>query len=184
MSKFEDNLMRTEGMTDAKLSDPCYNSDLVMKSIDYDPTGMPNSNRALERAAVEGLEVVYPEPNQLFVDIDNEHSYRLYLNQTGILQKFVGIFAVKENPSKSSTPDSRYKLHITLTFDSVTFTTLERLALQAMLGSDRVREILGYVEYKGNDPTPVLFLEKTAPKQLSSPSVMGLLTEGVIGDVV
>jgi hypothetical protein len=166
MSKFEDNLMNTEGMSDERLSDPRFNSDLEMKAIDYDPNGMPNSDRARERAVVEGLDVVYPEPNQLFIDIDNEHSYRLFENQLTIVNKFIGYFEIKEAPSKSSTPDN-FKMHVTLTFGKlVTFTPLERLALQAMLGSDRVRELLGYIEMKNDDPTPTLFLENNKLKQL------------------
>jgi hypothetical protein len=165
MSKFEENLMKTEGMTDEKLSDPCYNSDLEMKTIDYDPNGTPNSEKARAQAAVEGLEVVYPQGNQLFIDIDNEHNYRLFNNQLSLVQKFIGYADRKETPSKSG---HAWKMHITLTFGpNIAFTAIERLALQAMLGSDRVREILGYIEYKNGDPTPVLFLEKK-PKLLNA----------------
>jgi hypothetical protein len=170
MSKFEDDLLKTEGMSDARLSDPCFNSDLQMKTIEYDPYGMPNSDRARERAVVEGLDVVYPEPNQLFIDIDNEHSYRLFENQLAIVNKFIGYAERKETPSKNNTPEQPFKLHITLTFDDVEFTALERLALQAMLGSDRVRELLGYIEMKNDDSTPTLFLEKNKLKGLLNSS--------------
>ena len=73
------------------LSNAAYNSDLAMKQIDYDPKGNPNSQRAINQATMEGLEVVYPAPNELQIDIDNEHSYMLMKNQLLIVNKFVGI---------------------------------------------------------------------------------------------
>ena len=80
------------------------------------------------------------------------------------MNKFVGIYNYTEKPSKSGEPG---KMHITLVFQDRTFTTLERIGLQAMLGSDRVRELLSYVQYLNGDAHPTLFLEKTAPKQLT-----------------
>ena len=155
-----------------EMTDPRYNSDLALKTIEYDPlTGIPNSQRAINQAAMEGLEVVYPAANELQIDIDNEHSYRLLSNQLYIMNKFVGIYNYTEKPSKSGEPG---KMHITLVFQDRTFTTLERIGLQAMLGSDRVRELLSYVQNLNGDAHPTLFLEKTAPKQL---------TEGVPGGI-
>lgn len=173
MSQFEEALLKTEGMSDERLSDPCYNSDLEMKTIEYDPEGMPNSQRALDQAAREGLSVVYPEDNQLQIDLDNEHSYRLFQNQLCIVEKFIGISNCDEKPSKSGKPGKR---HITLTFYGVTFTMLERLALQAMLGSDRIRELLGYVQLKNEDPHPVLFLEKKQNLLQAAPEPKALLS--------
>ena len=166
MSKLEEELLKSEGMTDPILSDPCFNSDLAMKTIEYDPDGNPNSQRAINQAIMEGLEVVYPEANQLQIDIDNHHSYMLLYNQLGIVQKFIGEYDYKETPSKSGEP---HKFHITLTFTDIEFSPLARIGLQAMLGSDRVRELLSYVQFVNGDLHPTLFLEKkTQP----------LLTEG------
>ena len=58
-------------------------------------------------------------------------------------------------PSRSGLP----KRHITVTLDQP-ITNYQRLALQVMLGSDRVREFLGYIQEKQGDPTPILFIEK------------------------
>ena len=156
----------------AEMTDPRYNSDLAPKTIEYDPlTGIPNSQRAINQAVREGLEVVYPAANELQIDIDNEHSYRLLYNQLRSVNKLVGIYNYTEKPSKSGEP---WKMHSTLVFQDRTFTTLERIGLQAMLGSDRVRELLSYVQYLNGDAHPTLFLEKTTPKQL---------TEGVPGGI-
>lgn len=160
MSKLEDSLCDCQ-----------VNSDLEFKTIKYDPNGQPNSQRAVNQAQMEGLEVVYPKDNQLQIDIDNEHSYRLMQNQLFIVNKFIGFSNYEEKPSKSGKPS---KFHITLTFeDSMKFTTIERLALQAMLGSDRVRELLSYVQFQNGDPHPTLFLEKSAPKQLTAGELNG-----------
>lgn len=156
MSKLEEALV-------GRLTSPEYNSDLEMKTIEYDPNGQPNSQRAINQAQMEGLDVVFPQDSALQIDIDNEHSYRLLQNQLLIMDKFVGPSNYTEKPSKSGAP---WKLHITLTFDR-TFTALERVGLQAMLGSDRVRELLSYVQLQNGDPHPTLFLEKVAPKQLT-----------------
>ena len=41
-----------------------------------------------------------------------------------------------------------------------------KLLLQACLGSDRVRELLGYVQMKNGDAHPTLFLESKADTKL------------------
>jgi hypothetical protein len=141
--------------------DPNYNSDLEMKTIQYDPNGKPNSQRAIDEALTFGLSVVFPKDNELQLDIDNDHSFQLYLKQADILKKYIGVEGYKVEPSRSGLP----KQHITITL-SRTVSTIERLALQAMMGSDRVRELLGFVQYLNNDPHPVLFLEKGPVKGL------------------
>lgn len=153
MSKLDDSISELVGKA---LTDPETNSDLELKVINYDPTGQPNSQRAVEQALREGLDVVYPADNELLIDIDNEHSYLLFKQQIMIVQKFIGVVDVREAPSKSGKP---FKMHITVELDP-NVSMIERLALQAMLGSDRVRELLGYVQYKNEDQHPVLFLEK------------------------
>ena len=145
MSKVEENI----------LSSYTYNSDLEIKNIEYDPHGKPNSQKARDQAEREGLDVVYPKNNEVMIDIDNAHSLQLFQKQMDIVKKHIGVIGVEEHLSKSG----EGKRHITVTLNDP-ITPIERLALQAMLGSDRVRELLGYVEYKNGDPTPTLFLER------------------------
>jgi len=165
MSKLDEAIAEAIGQA---LTDPKTNSDLENKEIHYDPKGAPNSQRAYTEAAAKGLEVVLPASNELQIDIDNEHSYLLFQKQIQIVQAFIGVVDIREAPSKSG---QKWKMHITVELD-VDVTTLERLALQAMLGSDRVRELLGYVQFKNDDPYPTLFIEK--------PTL--LLTEGDNGN--
>ena len=149
-------------MNDELYCDPNHpNSDLEMKSINYDPNGNPNSQRAIEEAANDGLTVVYPADNEVLIDIDNTHSFQLYLKQMDIAKKYLGAIGEKITPSRSGGE----KKHITVIFNH-TITELERITLQACLGSDRVREILGFVQFKNNDPHPTLFLEKKVEQKL------------------
>ncbi len=145
MSKLEDGI----------LSDYTYNNDLELKTIEYDPAGKPNSQKARDQAERENLVVVYPKDNEVMVDIDNNHSLQLFSKQITIVEKYIGVLGVEQHSSKSG----GMKSHITVTLANPV-TPIERLALQAMLGSDRVRELLGYVEYKNGDLTPTLFLER------------------------
>jgi len=134
------------------------NTDLEIKEIEYDPNGMPNSQRAINVALSEGLTVRLPEANELLIDIDNEHSFMLYQKQMDILEKYVGTNGSKVTESRHGLPGR----HIVVTLEH-DITETERLLLQACLGSDRVRELLGYVQMKNGDAHPSLFLE-AAPK--------------------
>jgi len=120
-----------------------------------DERGLPSNKLAIEKAASDGLLVVYPTENELQIDIDNEQSYLFFLRQKNILNRFVRIESFDVRPSKSGLP----RRHITVRLQTPV-TVLERLCLQACMGSDRIREVLGYVRYKTNDPTPTLFFEK------------------------
>jgi len=130
------------------------NTELAIKRIEYDPKGMPNSQRALELAANEGLTVVFPKANELLIDIDNEHSFMLFMKQMDILKRYVGATGDTITPSRHGLPGR----HIVVTLDHDIDET-ERILLQACLGSDRVRELLGYVQMKNGDAHPTLFLE-------------------------
>lgn len=93
-----------------------------------------------EVAASRCLDVVYPEDNQLQLDIDTEEQYQEFLRRTAFFE-----FAceVSEKPSASGYPNR----HITMTFPNHTFSTWERIALQAALGSDPIREFLSARRY-------------------------------------
>ena len=140
------------------------NTDLEIKEIEYDPNGMPNSQRAINVALSEGLTVRLPEANELLIDIDNEHSFMLYQKQMDILEKYVGTNGSKVTESRHGLPGR----HIVVTLEH-DITETERLLLQACLGSDRVRELLGYVQMKNGDAHPTLFLEANLQKLLDAP---------------
>jgi hypothetical protein len=133
------------------------NTDLAIKDIEYDPKGQPNSKNAEDRAVREGLDIRFPADNELFIDIDNEHSYLMFEKQIDIVKKHVGLkctTVTTVTPSMHGLPGR----HIVVTL-SRNVTELERICLQACMGSDRVRELLGFIQNVNKDPHPTLFLE-------------------------
>jgi len=61
--------------------------------------------------------------------------------------------------SRSGAP----KRHVTVTLDQP-IDNYQRVALQAIMGSDRVREFLSYVQHRNGDQHPILFIEKPGQK--------------------
>lgn len=117
------------------------------------------SDTAFVKADKEGLDVVLPTTRQLFIDIDSQDAHDQYvINRPQFDQWYVVVDAI-DKPSKSGGE----KRHITLTLlDEIT--DVERLLLQAFLGSDLKREFLGLMRVKTEDPHPTLFLEKRSTK--------------------
>jgi hypothetical protein len=157
MSKVEQDILGRPS-TDELVSD--LNTDLAIKEIEYDPNGNPNSKNAEDRAVRENLNIKFPKSTQLFIDIDNEHSYMMFQKQMDIMRKYVGATGEKTTTSRNGLPGR----HIVVTLGR-DVTEIERIALQACLGSDRVRELLGFVQWQNNDPHPTLFLEAPEPAQ-------------------
>ena len=99
-----------------------------------------------EKAAKKiGCKVVKPEANQLQLDIDSEDAYDVYKKRIMEFEHHSNyIIRVEKHPSKGGLP----KQHITLSVyesDGDTphlFGEYERIALQAVLGSDIIRETL------------------------------------------
>jgi|SRR5579885_3497909 hypothetical protein len=177
MSKIEDKIVSL--IKEDVLNSPQYNSDLERKGILYDPEGMPNSERAIDEAEINNLVVKFPTSHELFVDIDNEHSFILFQYQFTLYTRFIdpeATYAV--TPSKSGLP----KRHIVVTSPQMEFSEFERVAYQAMLGSDRTRELLGAVQAANDDPHPTLFLEP-APIALPAAPEMLQLGSGSLGDI-
>ena len=127
----------------------------------YDRDQFNNYDKLSKWAADNDLEIVLPNPNELFVDLDSEQAYELFLAQIEVLKQILDVTEVSTYPSKSGLPCR----HVRVTVRNPktrggTLGAMERLALQTMLGSDRRCEILRYMRYCFNDPTPTLFLEK------------------------
>jgi hypothetical protein len=71
-----------------------------------------------------------------------------------VMIKHFNAQVIKSTPSRSGLP----KRHLIVRLNRPV-SNAERIALQAALGSDPVREILGIVRVQHNDPHPTLFLE-------------------------
>lgn len=117
---------------------------------------------------------MYAKANELFIDIDTDADYAVFQDHFATIEKHYGIVGYPAvAPSKSGAP----RRHITVTLrNNITHT--ERILLQAVLGSDRKREMLAWLEELHGDATPVLFLEKPAQPLLGTTVAVALLTEG------
>ena len=118
--------------------------------------GGNTSAQAREWAAKEGLDVKVPSPNELFIDIDDEKGmYHFNENWPLMADIFGGILRAEITPSRRK-PEGK---HIVATLPR-NVTPIERIALQAALGSDPRREAHSLRRYFAGDPLPTLFFEK------------------------
>lgn len=131
------------------------------KTAPSDFGGNLGSAFAFHDAEVNGHVVVLPAPDELFIDIDNDAAELLFHKHLPKVEQFVGVRTWNFSPSKSGEPERK---HITVTL-SKQVSPLERILLQAVLGSDLRRELLSYCRWSINDPNPTLFFEK-GQKQL------------------
>ena len=124
-----------------------------MSELEGAKHGIPtNSRDAFAYAAEKGLDVRYPMANELFIDIDDERGMKEFNENYTLIEGTTGC---------ESTP-SRNKLngrHIVVTLKR-NVTPIERIALQAALGSDPRREAHSLRRYFEGDPLPTLFFEK------------------------
>lgn len=124
---------------------------------------MSEANFSLEgaeaKAAQLGLRVVLPKPNELFIDIDSARALEDFEEASAILgDEFPGWTFVRA-PSASGKKDH---FHITVTLPRPV-TELERICLQAALGSDRKRELLAFIAHRRGYATPTVFFELAPP---------------------
>jgi len=151
MSKLEDRYLGEENVT-------------VTNDVSgmYDP-GQDNSKKLEQYAEENGLRLVIAAENELLIDLDTEQGYELFKDQVEVLRQFMDVLGVQVAPSKSGLPHRHCTVKIRVPANRQTYgipTIHERLALQAMLGSDRRCELLRYMRWTFGDPHPILFLEK------------------------
>jgi len=133
-------------------------NDLGANAYDRDQN---NTQKLTAYAAENGLEIVLPKPNELFIDLDSEKAYELFKDQLECLQQFVDATLTSVQPSKSGLPNRHAIVGVNIPKTrGGELSLMERLALQTMLGSDRRCELLRYMRFCFKDPNPVLFLEK------------------------
>lgn len=108
-------------------------------------------------AALHGLIIVEPEPRQLQLDIDVKLSDSYY-HVLHVIGELNPILSGYRTTSKSGNTHE----YITLSRD---ITPIERLLMQACLGSDPMREILTYKNILDGNPRPQFLFERK-PLQL------------------
>lgn len=113
------------------------------------------SNDPEDDAAALGLQVVLPEPEQLLIDIDSEQDYEHVINALAVfIENGENYLIEKVVPSK--TPGHG---HVYVRCPRP-ISAIERIALQAIFGSDKKREALSYLRYeRGYLRPPTCFFE-------------------------
>ncbi len=118
-------------------------------------------DEAIEIATAKGCTVRIPGPRELFIDIDSVESGAnfdrlLKACPSGLVQR------VDRAPSPSRAPGHE---HIVVTINRDLKGDSERVLLQAVLGSDPMRELLSWRRIEnGSDSASVsIFFEKVAP---------------------
>lgn len=108
-----------------------------------------------EEAKNYGLVAVHPCHDELQVDLDTEADYVVFQKRLCTFQKHVPIVQVRVNPSKSGLPHR----HITVQLEENIESHWQRIAMQAVLGSDGNREMFNVIRTHGGGNAPSVFFE-------------------------
>lgn len=139
------------------------------------------SDVAFAEALQSGKVVKLPAANELFIDVDGDppdgHPDWFAFNWSKIEEHIPGGASFTQEPSPSGEA-GHYHIVVTLSRD---VEPMERILLQAILGSDLQREALSWVRIVNGDPHPTLFFEK-APLALPAAEPLALLTDGLLED--
>lgn len=102
-----------------------------------------------------GLEVVTPTVFQLFIDIDSDEDEGVMREMIETLVKN-GVAVKEEKWQYSKSGNKHFYLSV-----PVSLSPLERICLQACLGSDRKRELLSLLRvWQKTEREPTVFFEK------------------------
>jgi hypothetical protein len=113
---------------------------------------------AVEVAKAKGCCVIEPGARELFVDIDSDTDLAIFSAHVARLQQQEPLtYIVRTSPSGEA---GHY--HATVMLGRDITSEEERLLLQAVLGSDRMREMLGWMRFKKTGRAGSLFFEKLA----------------------
>jgi len=119
-----------------------------------------------EEAKKRGHAIRLPLGNQLFIDIDNENDWTKFQENYVMLYKYLMadkfcesiVWSYGHSPSEKPN-----HFHVTVTFNGLgrSLGTVERMFLQAILGSDAKREMLSYIQSQRGVEEPTVFFVKT-----------------------
>lgn len=110
----------------------------------------------LKRMRAEGFVTVEPKADELQIDIDTEEQLELFWKQYAVLKReYNGTTIVRNTPSRNGLPGR----HIIIRMDW-DLEPWERIAWQAALGSDPMRELLSSIRLTCGDIKPTLLIER------------------------
>jgi hypothetical protein len=118
-------------------------------------------DQAEEKAREKGLVCVMPKPNELFIDIDSALAYETFQAGYALLREGgQQVEIVRETPSPSGKP---WRKHIVIDLRRTVKSEIERIALQAILGSDLKREALSWLHLQSGTTDVSRLFEKPQP---------------------
>lgn len=107
----------------------------------------------LEQWAAEGRTVEFPEENELFIDIDTPDQLARFGIAMDRLRRNFPEISFESKVSKSGFPHVHFKVKMPWGMDNV-----ERIAWQAVFGSDPIRELLALLRARRGEEIPTLFV--------------------------
>jgi hypothetical protein len=110
----------------------------------------------IQRAKKSGWKIVEPKPNQLQLDLDGARAVRRYGMQFSILKKSGLANGWKELVLSSKKSGH---VHVVITLPKAV-RNLERVALQAILGSDIKREAFNFCRVKKRNKYPIVLFRR------------------------
>lgn len=112
----------------------------------------------LAQQALDGFEVLYPADNELQLDIDSQEQLDNFLHLWECFKRHIEQeYKVALTHQTFTSKSGNWHIHIRLPFKVDNW---QRMAWQAALGSDPMRELLGCLRTLYNDPKPSLLLRK------------------------
>lgn len=116
---------------------------------------MRTQERCAEWAAQLGCDLVVASDRELFIDIDTEHQFQVFSHVVRALKTHIACKVVRIDPSKQELPHRHIVVELREPLPLVV-----RVALQAALGSDPMRELLSTIRAMNGEENVVLFFEK------------------------
>lgn len=108
-----------------------------------------NYKESVVYARSKGLGVVVAAPEELFCDLDTEDDLNRFMVTATRLEKAGVLSAWKFITSKGG------RWHGIATLHSNTYTTYQKIALQAIMGSDRRRELSAFLAELHGEENPI-----------------------------
>lgn len=128
-------------------------------SMEYGPID-PKSSYTVRPP--EGFEIIYPKDNQLFLDLDSEYAFKFFLNQWRVFFPWVKKQFLNE-PTYEITTSKSGNRHVIVNLP-FQVRDEERIAWQATLGSDLMKELFSIMATWTDDPFPTLLFERQPEK--------------------
>jgi hypothetical protein len=111
-----------------------------------------------------GFEVIFGDPKHLLLDLDTDRDLNSYDNRSDDLLRMFGHFEIERYTSKSGRG-----WHVIVRLDEPIPNVLERIALQAALGSDPKREALSILRVRNGIAEPIRLFKPKTPVERKPP---------------